>query len=434
MGEFVAALEGLTNKPAPIPEKKVGDFPTGKTLLASQPEPQPPVEQIAGSTDIPPAGATPPLPPDQPLPRPGKRNRWIPVGIVAVLLCLGVVIATIFIVKGFVNRNLVAAQNSTRTGGQPTQLVSQGQPTSTPHAQVKVLWDTSHGPRTSPAGSAFTPEGMYKTLVQVLGKDQFTVTSGDLSNLDSYAVLVISETSGSTPYSDAEVSQIEQFVRTGGHGLLILSDTPDIENLADPLSRKFSIALGELTTDGPSNINSTEKFFSDVNSIQFLNGGGIFQVSAPAQTASTDRNGNTVIAFCSCDSGRVLAIDAMDAAGAPGTLYSCSASQVAPPLLPKSLHELGLLAVLEFIPEHLRPEITILGVQPAVVDYGLELSPQVRLALPQIVEAAREIAATGRAYNTKPEIIKDVAHNSMQELRWQTVADRILGWLDENKL
>jgi tRNA A-37 threonylcarbamoyl transferase component Bud32 len=308
MGEFVAALEGLTNKPAPIPEKKVGDFPTGKTLLASQPEPQPPVEQIAGSTDIPPAGATPPLPPDQPLPRPGKRNRWIPVGIVAVLLCLGVVIATIFIVKGFVNRNLVAAQNSTRTGGQPTQLVSQGQPTSTPHAQVKVLWDTSHGPRTSPAGGAFTPEGMYKTLVQVLGKDQFTVTSGDLSNLDSYAVLVISETSGSTPYSDAEVSQIEQFVRTGGHGLLILSDTPDIENLADPLSRKFSIALGELTTDGPSNINSTEKFFSDVNSIQFLNGGGIFQVSAPAQTASTDRNGNTVIAFCSCDSGRVLAI------------------------------------------------------------------------------------------------------------------------------
>ncbi len=46
---------------------------------------------------------------------------------------------------------------------------------------------------------------------------------------------------------------------------------------------------------------------------------------------------------------------------------------------------------------------------------------------------AREITATGRAYNTKPEIIKDVAHNSMQELRWQNVAERILGWLNENK-
>ena len=42
-------------------------------------------------------------------------------------------------------------------------------------------------------------------------------------------------------------------------------------------------------------------------------------------------------------------------------------------------------------------------------------------------------AAVERA-GISPEIINDVAHNSMQELRWQTVADRILGWLDENKL
>jgi pimeloyl-ACP methyl ester carboxylesterase len=47
---------------------------------------------------------------------------------------------------------------------------------------------------------------------------------------------------------------------------------------------------------------------------------------------------------------------------------------------------------------------------------------------------AREIEATGRAYNTRPEIIKDVAHNSMQELRWEKVAEQILGWLKENKL
>ncbi len=46
---------------------------------------------------------------------------------------------------------------------------------------------------------------------------------------------------------------------------------------------------------------------------------------------------------------------------------------------------------------------------------------------------AREIDATGRAYNTQPEIIEDVAHNSMQELRWQKVAERILDWLKEQK-
>ena len=43
----------------------------------------------------------------------------------------------------------------------------------------------------------------------------------------------------------------------------------------------------------------------------------------------------------------------------------------------------------------------------------------------------REIKATARAYNTKAEIIPDVAHNSMLEQNWQSVADRILAWLNE---
>ena len=45
-----------------------------------------------------------------------------------------------------------------------------------------------------------------------------------------------------------------------------------------------------------------------------------------------------------------------------------------------------------------------------------------------------EIEATARAYHTQSEIIRDVAHNSMLEPRWQTVADRILVWLKERKL
>ena len=41
-----------------------------------------------------------------------------------------------------------------------------------------------------------------------------------------------------------------------------------------------------------------------------------------------------------------------------------------------------------------------------------------------------EIEATARAYHTRSEIIPDVAHDSMLELRWRTVAQRILGWLN----
>ena len=44
---------------------------------------------------------------------------------------------------------------------------------------------------------------------------------------------------------------------------------------------------------------------------------------------------------------------------------------------------------------------------------------------------ASEIQATARAYGTEAEIIPDVAHNLMLELRWQTVAERILAWLEE---
>jgi alpha-beta hydrolase superfamily lysophospholipase len=46
----------------------------------------------------------------------------------------------------------------------------------------------------------------------------------------------------------------------------------------------------------------------------------------------------------------------------------------------------------------------------------------------------REIEATAQAYKTHCEIIAGAAHNSMLDPRWQTVADRILSWLNENKL
>lgn len=45
-----------------------------------------------------------------------------------------------------------------------------------------------------------------------------------------------------------------------------------------------------------------------------------------------------------------------------------------------------------------------------------------------------EIEATARAYHTQVQIIPDVAHDSMLETRWETVAQRILGWLRERAL
>lgn len=94
---------------------------------------------------------------------------------------------------------------------------------------------------------------------------------------------------------------------------------------------------------------------------------------------------------------RILAIDAMDAGGRPGTVYVCGDQDVAGGPAPVSLHELGLKAALQFLPRPPRAEITIIGIQPAVIDYSLDLSPEVAAALPQVLEVARDLLRGWRA-------------------------------------
>jgi len=87
---------------------------------------------------------------------------------------------------------------------------------------------------------------------------------------------------------------------------------------------------------------------------------------------------------------KILAIDAMRAGGSPGTLYSFGVAEVEDP--PQaSLHELGLLSALRFLAEGKRPPVVILGVEPAVIDYGLDLSPEVQSALPGLNQSVRKM-------------------------------------------
>jgi hydrogenase maturation protease len=93
---------------------------------------------------------------------------------------------------------------------------------------------------------------------------------------------------------------------------------------------------------------------------------------------------------------KVIAIDAMQAGGAPGTVYAFGPGEVAPPGLQASLHELALTSALGFLKRRSPPEILILGVEPQTIDYGLELTPPVAAALPELIRAARELAARWR--------------------------------------
>lgn len=90
---------------------------------------------------------------------------------------------------------------------------------------------------------------------------------------------------------------------------------------------------------------------------------------------------------------RVLAIDAVRAGGVPGTLYRFGVEDVADRPVRGSLHEVDLVAGLRFLTHGHRPPITILGVEPETIDAGLDLSPSVRVALPRLVTAAKDVVA-----------------------------------------
>jgi len=91
---------------------------------------------------------------------------------------------------------------------------------------------------------------------------------------------------------------------------------------------------------------------------------------------------------------QVIALDAIQAGAAPGTVYQLSLDALENNGPRTSLHELDLRAVLRFIPEPRRPEVTVLGVEPLVIDYGLELSPPVSAAMTDYLSAIRSLAAS----------------------------------------
>ncbi len=94
------------------------------------------------------------------------------------------------------------------------------------------------------------------------------------------------------------------------------------------------------------------------------------------------------------DADKVLAVDAMEAGGMPGTIYALHSSDVEDRPTQASLHELNLISALHFLRR--RPEILILGVEPEVIEFGLELSPSVKTAVPRVVEEVYRTVAAWR--------------------------------------
>jgi hydrogenase maturation protease len=89
---------------------------------------------------------------------------------------------------------------------------------------------------------------------------------------------------------------------------------------------------------------------------------------------------------------KILLIDAMKAGGPPGTVYKVSAiDDIDSGDIPSSLHELSVVHSLRMINKDYQREVSIIGIEPEIIDYGLELSEAVEATLPLVLHTGQEI-------------------------------------------
>jgi hydrogenase maturation protease len=86
---------------------------------------------------------------------------------------------------------------------------------------------------------------------------------------------------------------------------------------------------------------------------------------------------------------KLIVIDAMKAGGNPGTIYKCKPEDLMPKNGgPISLHEIGLLETLNMAKKmHMEINTVVIGVEPKVFDWGMELTEEVKSKIPAIIEA-----------------------------------------------
>lgn len=85
---------------------------------------------------------------------------------------------------------------------------------------------------------------------------------------------------------------------------------------------------------------------------------------------------------------KLIVIDAMKAGGTPGTIYKCRPEDLLPEEEPISLHEIGLLESLTMAQKMgMKIDTVIIGVEPKILDWGMELTEEVKIRIPTIIEA-----------------------------------------------
>ena len=86
---------------------------------------------------------------------------------------------------------------------------------------------------------------------------------------------------------------------------------------------------------------------------------------------------------------RVIVLDAMKGEGTPGTIYRIMMDQCMHNTCIGSLHGFDLRRVMTLAGRETPPEVLVLGVEPAVIEWSMDLSPTIKNALPVLLDAVR---------------------------------------------
>ncbi len=87
---------------------------------------------------------------------------------------------------------------------------------------------------------------------------------------------------------------------------------------------------------------------------------------------------------------RLIVVDAVQADGAPGSVYRIPFDEMAHPAVIGSLHGFDLSRVLALAGREEPPDTIVIGVEPQSIAWSLDLSPIVEQALPAALDAVRE--------------------------------------------
>ncbi len=92
------------------------------------------------------------------------------------------------------------------------------------------------------------------------------------------------------------------------------------------------------------------------------------------------------------DKDKVIIVDAVKGGEEPGTVYQFSINEALQKSEMMSLHDIDFVTAYQTSKDilELTDDITVIGIEPKVIDNGLELSEEIKYAIPQVIELVHQ--------------------------------------------